>query len=259
MQTYATPGAPHQGITRPIHDRLLSPDEQREFRSGVGMLLYLVKHSRPDIANATRELAKVMDGATKGQLKELHRAIKFVLDTADQGLKMKPRQQTGLESPWELNAYCDSDYSGDVDTRRSVTGFIVYVMDCPISWKSKSQRSVTLSSTEAEYVAISEVCAAIMFIKQIVEFVGVSVKKPIIINVDNVGAIYLANSATTSNRTKHVDTRYHFVREHVVDGIVEIVFVKSANNTADVFTKNVSGDLFAKHTAKMVEKTGNHE
>ena len=162
-----------------------------------------------------------------------------------------------FNTQWELHAYSDSDYSGDVDTRRSVTGFIIYILNCPISWKSKSQRSVMLSSTEAEYVAISEVCAEILFVKQIVEFLGIKVKRPIIVKVDNVGAIYLANNATTSNRTKHVDTRYHFVREYVTDGTVEIVFVKSAENTADMFTKNVNRELYQKHTKGMLETTKN--
>ena len=235
-------------VMRPKEEHeLLSPTEQCEFCSGVGMLLFLVKHSRPDLANPTRELAKVMDGGTKDHQKELYRVIKYVLDTKKDALHLRPKEAT-LNDMWELKAYSDSDFSGDKDFRRSVTGFIVYLMGVPISWKSKGQKSVSLSSTEAEYVAVSEVCMEIIYIKQVLEFLGVKVKKPISVHVDNVGAIYLATNSTTSSRTRHIDTRYHFVREYVEDGVVEIVFVRSTENTADMFTKNVNKELLEKHS-----------
>ena len=107
---------------------------------------------------------------------------------------------------------------------------------------------MTLSSTEAGYIALSETCAEILFIKQVLEFLNVKIKFPIIVHVDNTGAIYLANNQSMGQRTKHVDVRYHFVREFVEDGMVKIVFVKSAENKADLFTKNLSGGLFEKHT-----------
>ena len=115
---------------------------------------------------------------------------------------------------------------------------MIYVMGCLASWKSRGQRGVTLSSTEAEYVAISEVVAEVMFIKQVLESMGQLVKLPIIVEVDNVGAIYLSKNPGLSQRTKHVDIRFHFVREFVRDGIVEVIFIKSEENRSDIFTKN---------------------
>ena len=212
---------------RPMEgDDLLSQNEQAKYRSGVGMLLYLVKFSRPDIANSVRELSKVMDGATKGHLKCLWQVIKFVLDTQGKCLQM---DLSNVEASggvrWEMKAFCDSDFAGDKETRISVTGFVIYVMGALISWRSRGQKSVTLLSSEAEYVALSEVCAEIMFIKQVLEFFKVKVELPIVVNVDNVGAIYLASNATTSQRMRHIDVRYHFVRDYVEDGVVQIVFV----------------------------------
>ena len=141
-----------------------------------------------------------------------------------------------------LLAFCDSDYGGDSDTRKSVSGFVIYINGCIVSWKSVGQKSVTLSSTEAECVAISEVTAEILLIKQVLEFLEQNIAYPIIVNVDNIGAIYLAKNATTSKRTKHVDIRYHFVRECIEDGIIKIIFVKSADNDSDVMTKNLNKD-----------------
>jgi hypothetical protein len=255
LKEYKTPAGPGESVIRPIEgDPILSEEEQKEFRSGVGMLLYLVKHSRPDISNVVRELAKVMDGAMPAHQKLLYRTIKYVIDTKDRALVYKPlTEKHNNNFIWHLKAYCDSDYSGDKDKRISVTGFIIYFMGCAISWKSRAQKSVTLSSTEAEYVAISEVSAEIMFIKQLLESLNIQVNLPIIVHVDNVGAIYLSNNATTSQRTKHIDIRYHYVREYIEDGILKILFVKSEQNDADIYTKNLSQDLYYEHSRKYME------
>ena len=130
---------------------------------------------------------------------------------------------------------------------------MIYVNSCLIAWKSKGQKSVTLSSTKAEYVAILEVSTEILFIAGVMKFLGMEITYPIEINVDNICAIYLLKNATTGNRTKHVDTRYHFVREYIKKGIVKIVFVRSEDNKADLMTKNLGNELYAKHTKGMFE------
>ena len=101
----------------------LSGEKQTRYRSGVGMLLYLTKHSRPDIANAVRELCKVLDGATEGSYKEMLRIIKYVLDSRHLGLRIEPEGRVG--SAWNIVAYTDSDYATDPETRRSVAGYVV--------------------------------------------------------------------------------------------------------------------------------------
>lgn len=93
----------------------------------------------------------------------------------------------------------------------------------------------------------------VIFVKQLVASMGITIAFPIIIKVDNVGAIYLANNHTTSQRTKHIDIRQHFVREYIEDGILKVVFVKSEDNDADIFTKNTTEELFNKHSEKLVE------
>ena len=107
---------------------------------------------------------------------------------------------------------------------------------------------MSLSSTEAEYIAVSEVATEIIFMESVMDFLGVPVSLPIEVKVDNVGAIYLSKSATTSNRTRHIDTRYHFVRDYIDDGILKIVFVRSEDNHADIMTKNLSVKLYEQHS-----------
>ena len=138
-----------------------------------------------------------------------------VMETKDYGLHIKPTKSGRL---FQLRGN-DSEFCGDKETRISVYGFILYFCGVPVSWRSKMGRSVTLYSTEAEYVGVSELAKEILFVKQVLEEMGIELEYPIVIEMDNVGAIYMANNHTTSQRTKHVDTRYHFVRNYVEDGI----------------------------------------
>ena len=252
LTSYRTPGTPGAGITKPTEEQLrLEPDAQEMYRSGVGMLLFLVKHTRPEISNAVRELSKVVSGASKYAMKEFMRTTKYVLDTKEFGLKL---DVNSTDEKWEMVVYTDSDYAGDKETRRSVTGFIIYLRGVPVSWKSRGQKCVTLSSTEAEFVALSEAAKEIKFVVQVLRSMKMQVKMPIVVRVDNVGAIGLSKNLSTSQRTKHIDVRYHFVREFVEEKMIEIVFVRSEENHADIFTKNVSGDVFEKHAKHFVGK-----
>ena len=110
-------------------------------------------------------------------------------------------------APWDLVCYSDSDYAGDPDTRRSVTGFVLFVRDVPVCWRSKAQMVVTLSSTEAEWYALSEVVKEVLFVVQLVESMEIQVQLPVIVRVDNVGAVFMAKNITTTGRIKHVDIR----------------------------------------------------
>lgn len=129
LQAYKTPGTPGQGIVRPDKGEtsvLASPEDQTLYRSGVGMLLYLVKHSRPDIANVVRELSKVMDGATPAAIKEMKRVIKFVLDTRHYVLKIEP-VVNGIDDDWVITVYTNSDYAGDKNNHHFPTWSCDYV------------------------------------------------------------------------------------------------------------------------------------
>jgi len=110
-------------------------------------------------------------------------------------------------------------------------------MGVPISWKSRTQRNVTLSSSEAEFVALSEVANKIKFIIQVLLSIGIEVELPIIVHVDNVGAIFMAENVSTSTRTKHVNVHYHFVREFIKEGFIRIIFVRTKDNKADIFQR----------------------
>ena len=154
--------------------------------------------------------------------------------------------------PWEIICFSDSDYVGGLVSRQSISGFILYVLGIPVSWRSKLQKSVSLSSSEVEYIALSEAVEEVMFVAQLLESMQIVIKYPVMVRVDNVGAIFMASNIKTTSRTKHVDVWYKYVNEYVEDGIVKIIFVKSTYNDSDILTKNLSAELHKKHARKMV-------
>jgi hypothetical protein len=189
-----------------------------------------------------------MDSATLGAYNELLRGIKFVIDTKTFGLKVQPKLDNNFG--WNLKIFCDSNWAGDAETRVSVTGFTIYLLSVPICWRSKSQKGVTLSSTEAEYVAISEANKELKFIYYLLIDLHIKVNLPIVVKTDNIGAIFMSENALIGFRTRHVDTRYQLVRELIEDGFIKIEFIRSFENDSDLFTKNINQELYAKHTKK---------
>ena len=155
--------------------------------------------------------------------------------------------------------YTDSDWAGDKNNRRSVSGYVILLLGVPILWKSKLQRSVSLSSSEAEYYALSEAAKEIKFIVMILKALEVEIEMPITLKVDNVGAIFLPENGSANSCTKHVDTRYYFICEFVEDGVIKIVFVRTHENKADIFTKNVSSEVYNSHVNEFVEDRKNVE
>ena len=232
----------------------VNSEEHETNRSGVSTLLYLTKHRRPDICNPVRELSKTMNAPVLVHLKEMYKVIRHVLSTRQHGLKYELRKDI---IKLALKALSDSDFASDKGTRISVFGYIIYLCGIPIAWSSKGMKRVVLSTTEAEYMTLSEVVKELKFIVQLLQTMNIEVELPITVYVDNVGAIWLSNNRTTSDRTKHIDIRTSFVKEYQEDGKIIITFVKSEDNKADIFTKNTTHIIFQNHQKKLVWDEGN--
>ena len=194
-----------------------------------------------------------MDAPAPVHLKEMYKLIRFVLSTKDYGLKFELMKDT---KKWALKALSNSDFASDKETRISIFGYIIYFCGIPIAWRSKGMKSVVHPTTEAEYMALPEVVKEFKFIVQLMQTMNVEVELPITVHVDNVGAIWLSNNRTTSDRTKHIDIRTSFVREYQEDGKTIIKFVKSEDNEADIFTKNTTNSIFQNHQKKLVWDKG---
>jgi hypothetical protein len=256
LRKYLTPGNPRFKIQKFTDDlEVINDDLQRKYRSGVGMILYLTKYSRPDISNIVLESSKCMNAVSWGSYQELLRVIKFIDDIKSFGLKVMPKLDDDFS--WKLKLFCDSDWAGDPETRVSVTGFVIYLLEVPVCWRSNSQKGVTLSSTEAEYVATSEAVKDVKSTYYLFYNFQIKVNLPIIIKTDDIGAIFMVENSLNGVRTTHVDTCYHFIREIFEDGFIKIELNRSVENDADIFTKNVSHDLNVKHTKNFSTDAGN--
>ena len=187
-----------------------------------------------------------MDGATEQHRNLMLRVIKYVLGTRTRGVHVKLKADNGVLG------FVDSDFAGDKGNRRSITGYLIYLHGVLIAWKSKQQGGVTLSSSEAEYYALSEIGMELKFLKMLLDFLEIELEEPMKVMVDNIGAIHMANNASSGTRTKHVDTRRHFVRELISgeEKIMEVEYVRSEENESDTLTKNTSNDTFWRLTSK---------
>ena len=160
---------------------VLSPEEQTLYRCGVGILLYLVKHTKPDLANATRELSKAMDVANYLHWRELLRVIIYALKSQEKGIVLRPdRKSVKLN----LKIFVDAEFAEEQDNCRSIMGRIIYLNEAPIGWNSKAMNSVTISSTEAEYISMLEGLKELKFIFMCLKYLKMKVNLPMLAKIN---------------------------------------------------------------------------
>lgn len=202
------------------------------YREAVGSLLYASQGTRPDISFAVNTVSRYMQNPGKGHWLAVKRIFRYLKGTLNTKLEFSQSQTAGCVG------YCDADWGNDSDTRRSITGSIFLFQGGLIVWQSKRQSSVALSTTEAEYMALSATCQEALWLRTLAKDLEPSiVSSPTIILNDNKGAIDLSNNGGYRPRTKHIDIRHHFIREKVDCGEVKIEHIPTERMTADVLTK----------------------
>jgi hypothetical protein len=159
-------------------------------------------------------------------------------------LKIEPKKD---EDDSNLSVYSDSDWDGDSENRFSMGSSFTYWEQLYVGG-SNGQKVVTLSSSEAEYVAMSEAVKEIRFVYYILVKLGILVKLPIIVRKDNIGAIFIAENPSLGVRTRHIDTRYYLICEHVEDDFIKTIFMRTNDNDAEIFTKKVNKEAHERST-----------
>jgi Reverse transcriptase (RNA-dependent DNA polymerase)/Zinc knuckle len=246
------PGVPGSVLPAVIEGEELGEKDMKTYRSGVGKLLYLVRWSRPEAWNAVRELTRFMSKASLAHLKAMYRAMKYMLGTPNRGKIFQPFGRYVEGFKFEISGRSDSDYAKCPITRKSVSGYKVCVNGAAVSAKSKMQQHVTLSVTEAELAAGVECAQDMIFTMRLIESIGLKVKLPMLLEMDNKGAVDLANNWSIGGRTRHVETRMYFLRDLKEAGIVKIQWRPTDKNDVDIFTKNADGPTFMKHLTSFV-------
>ncbi|GJV73675.1 hypothetical protein Tco_1493670 [Tanacetum coccineum] len=217
--------------TKPKLDVDLSgePVDQSDYRSKIGSLMYLTS-SRPDLVQAVCYCARYQARPTQKHLKEVKRIFKYLKGTINMGL-WYPK-----DSGFELTAFSDADHAGCLDTRKSTSGGIQFLGDKLVLMSKETNCNCTMSSAEAEYVALSASCAQVMWMRTQLQDYGFNYNK-IPLYCDSQSAIAISCNPVQHSRTKHIHTRYHFIKEQVENGIIELYFVRTEYQLADMFTK----------------------
>ena len=223
-------------------------DFQRRYQSKVGALNYAMVVTRPDIAEAVGVVSRFCANPTEEHMKAVDDIYAYLKHTPNLGLHFK------RDCPdRELHAYVDADWAGCPDTRRSTTGYVIKLAGSPVSWSSRRQRTVAMSTCEAEYVAGYKATQEITWIQNMINDLRIEALEvtstPLLI--DNNAALKLTRNPELHDRTKHIELKYHFLREMTLSGRINAQRVSTKDNQADLLTKPLPRDAHEKLTREL--------
>lgn len=215
------------------------------YREGVGSLIYLMTGTRPDISWITSKLSQYLSSHDDSHIAALKRVFRYLKGTLSHCIKFTKNSSS------QLTGYADADWANDVDDRRSTTGYVFTLGDngTPISWSTKKQPTVALSSCEAEYMALADATKEMLYLRSFITSIGLHQEPPNTIFSDNQGAIALTSpNKMQHKRTKHIDIRYHFIREQ---NDINYCYVNTAENIADILTKPLGTNKHADNVNRL--------
>lgn len=223
-------------------------DTKYPIREAAGCLQFIASATRPDIAFAVNNISRHLTRPTKALWRATQKIVQYLKTTSEQGLLFDRKSL-------EIEAWSDISYAPDASDRKSLTGYIVTLGGNPIIWKSQKQPCVALSTTEAEYMATCPTAKEIVWLQDLLFELKLIENIPTtILNQDNQGAIFMENNDVIRQRSKHIDIRYHYIREKVKEKRIGIRFCPTEEMIADMLTKPLGEQAFFKHKNKMVMK-----
>ncbi|KAF5819693.1 putative RNA-directed DNA polymerase [Helianthus annuus] len=218
--------------------------DKERYQRMVGKLIYL-SHTRPDIAYAVGVVSQFMHQPQASHMEAVLRIVRYLKGTAGHGILFKSNGHL------EIQAYTDADWAGDKGTRRSTSGYFTMVGGNLVTWRSKKQKVVALSSAEAEFRGVARGLAEILWIRKLLTEIGFPPTTATKIMCDNKAAIQISENPVQHDRTKHVEVDRHFIKEKLEEGIIEIPYIASKDQLADILTKEVNGNAFSSCLSKL--------
>jgi histone deacetylase 1/2 len=215
---------------------LLGPDDSTRYRSIVGALQYLTL-TRPDLAFSVNKVCQYLHAPTTVHWTAVKRILRYIQGTLHTGITFQKSSST------LLSAFSDADWAGCLDDRRSTGGFAIFFGPNLISWSARKQETVSRSSTEAEYKALANATAELIWVEALLRELGLPPTQRPCLWCDNLGATYLSANPIFHARTKHIEIDYHFVRERVANKLLDIKFISTQDQVVDGFTKTLSVNL----------------
>jgi transposase InsO family protein len=214
------------------------------YRSLVGALHYLT-FTRPDLSFAVHQVCQFMNTPTDIHLTAAKRILRYLRGTLDHGLHYTP-------GPISISAFSDADWAGDPNDRRSTSGLLFFLGNNPITWSAKKQLTVSRSSTEAEYRALASASAELCWLRTLLKDLGLYLHDPPILWCDNISALAIASNPVFHARTKHIEVDFHFIRERVLHKDLQVKFVSTNDQLADIFTKGLPSSRFRDLQSKLL-------
>ena len=208
--------------------------DQQLYQSLVGSLMYLSVCTRPDIAYAVSTLARFSNKPNRSHWTAAKRVLRYLRGTDDYGIAFT-KSDSG-----ECMGYSDADWAGDQEDRRSTSGYLFLMTGGPVSWKSRKQESVALSTAEAEYIALSSAAQETVWLRRLITELGSELEGPTTLMEDNQSAIAMAKNPQFHGRAKHIDIRHHFIREKVNGGDIKLIYCPTGDMIADMLTKGLN-------------------
>jgi hypothetical protein len=215
------------------------PDLRSKFQQVIGSLLYIMIGTRPDIAYAVTKLSQFAANPNQEHLDRVLCICRYLLGTSQYALVYDGKSNGGLIG------FADSDWASDPIMRKSTTGYLVKLANGVVCWNSQVQKSIALSSTEAEYMSLTDMSRQLVWIQSLFEELGINLS-PIPLCGDNQGSIFLASNLAQEKRIKHIDLWYHYICEVIQLKKIELFFIEGSENPADLFTKNLGRIKFVK-------------
>ncbi|CAL5333116.1 unnamed protein product [Camellia sinensis] len=209
------------------------------YKQIVGSLMYLTA-TRPDIMHAVSVISRYMECPTELHLLVAKRIFRYLQGTKEFGLFYKKGEKSNLYG------FTDSDYAGDSDDRKSTSGYVFMMGTGAVSWSSRKQSIVTLSTTEAEFVAAAACACQAIWLKKILKELQFKEDEPTLIYCDNTSTIKLSRNPVLHGRSKHIDVKYHFLRDLTNDGVIDLIYCRSEDQVADILTKSLKFPAFQK-------------
>lgn len=210
----------------------------------IGSLRYLADKTRPDLCYSLSVVSKFAANPGAQHWTAIKRILRYLKGTPTRGLVFG-----GAGTSLRMTAFCDSDFAADPADRRSISGYLMLVAGAPVSWSSRKQKGTTaLSTTEAEYLAMAAAVQDIVWIRRWMAEIGEKQSGATQLMVDNQAAISIATKGSIGhNRTKHIDVKFHFIKDVITEGSVTVQYVATADNLADPFTKALPNLPFNRH------------
>lgn len=210
------------------------------YRQIIGSLMYLAVGTRPDIAFVVSNLSQFLSNPSMEHWKAAKRVLRYLQGTIELGIIYDGK----YEQPNKLIAYSDADFATCIDTRKSISGVLLILNKGPVIWSARKQGIVATSTTDAEYVAAHDATKEIVWTRGLLEEIGAAQESPTRLNCDNAAAEKLITNNVFHRRTKHIDVKFHFVRQAYEEGKLEIQHVASEDQLADIFTKPLTREKF---------------